>query len=885
MGVPMKRLLKWVLVGAGIIAVVLVGVGLWLRHQYPPERIRRLAADKLGARLGRAVDIAGADISLLHGLRLNGVKISERPDFSAGIFLEIGEISVLPRLLPLLSRKIVIHSVHFSQPRLRVERFSDGTFNFSDLAQPGPPSTGKTDTAALFISRATITNGEIHFQDSGIGLNSTLTAITLRLSAFSLANPFDLNLKGRIDIQYKNRSWQGPLELKVDVSPLGNPSIRIDTFQIGLGASTLTLTGSIDNRPAPHASLTVGVSPFAMEDAAPFLTLPPPFNSARLIGEWTVRGTTATLAVQGKGEMTTPGLKLAAAISGESRFQSGDHTYSIQPKAIYLEKNTLDPNLSVTGLLSGGWTLVSSRGRWTLAGETRADQASLTYGGWLEKTAGDPFTLTGSVEQAVPAPQFFFDLRAPTIQIASPGPWPKEAVLAGEASFAGECRGNPSNMKFTVTADAAALDLAYKDLLRKKPASPLGLTAQGQIRDFEEILLTSAAVRTALGEFEIQGRIGNLFTQRRYDISVNNRSLPLNRLAPLLPLLGSYQLKGTATLQGALKGTEANPELQGQISIADAALSPLPDVPLTNLKGKISFSNDKANLESLAGTAFGSPFTLTARIAHFDRPELVLEGDWARLAVDRVLTVFSSTPSTQTNGAPPPSDSSAPIARADGVFRIREITHPHYLGRNFVFCWNLTDLGPNLSVLSGSATVTAAEGEIRDVPVARKINKLLNRNQPEITYKRLNGQFLITRGLVDIRPFLLDSDQTDFRAEGTVRLGDRTSDLRLMLKLPPGSVPGNVGDWMTAEDGRPTIEASLKGPLADPTVKVNRKDILRRAAQDILKKTIGGWKGKPDPTPLKEENPPAPESIPSPPPKDPLKDMGNALKNIWKKAK
>jgi hypothetical protein len=75
------------------------------------------------------------------------------------------------------------------------------------------------------------------------------------------------------------------------------------------------------------------------------------------------------------------------------------------------------------------------------------------------------------------------------------------------------------------------------------------------------------------------------------------------------------------------------------------------------------------------------------------------------------------------------------------------------------------------------------------------------------------------------------------------------SDLELVLKLPAGSVRGSVGQWMTAADGRPTIEARLKGPLRDPKVKVDYRDTVKRAAQDILKKTLGGWKGKPDKIP------------------------------------
>ena len=433
-----------------------------------------------------------------------------------------------------------------------------------------------------------------------------------------------------------------------------------------------------------------------------------------------------------------------------------------------------------------------------------------------------------------------------------------------------------------MAAEADQLDLTYKDLFRKPSPSSLALTAEGQLRDLSDLNLTTAALRTTLGVFNVRGRLNDLPGTPEWDIDVENTSIALDRLTPLVPSLAPYQIQGNAALNTRLDGTTAKAAVQGQLSISKAALLPIPGVPLKDLSGRIFFSNDQARVDALTGTAFGAPFTLSARLDHFDRPALYLEGDWARLPVDKVLRVFASTPTAPATKTATASSEPAPLARADGVFRISEITHPHYLGRQFVFRWNLTDLGPNLSVLSGSATVTAAEGEIRNVPVASKINKLLNRNRSEITYKKLTGTFLVTRGSVNIRPLLMDSDQTDFRAEGTVRLGNMDSDLRLLLKLPPGSVPGSVGEWMTAEDGRPTIEATLKGPLADPTVKVNRKDIVRRAAQDILKKTLGGWKGKPDPQPTKDEFPASHPPRSSSDPRNPLKDAEKALKNIWK---
>jgi hypothetical protein len=45
---------------------------------------------------------------------------------------------------------------------------------------------------------------------------------------------------------------------------------------------------------------------------------------------------------------------------------------------------------------------------------------------------------------------------------------------------------------------------------------------------------------------------------------------------------------------------------------------------------------------------------------------------------------------------------------------------------------------------------------------------------------------------------------------------------------------------MTAEDGRPTLEATIKGPLTDPTIRVDMAKAATNAVKSYLKKTLGG---------------------------------------------
>jgi hypothetical protein len=900
----MKRLLKGIAVLLVVGAGILVGLGFWLRHEYPPDRIRQFAGDWLGTRLGRQVEISDAQLSLLHGVELTGIRISEAPAFSAGTFIDLKRVRVLPRLLPLLSQKIVVRSIEVDGPRVTVRRSVEGIFNFSTLlstavplAPAGPPTNEdpglETESWSTFlIDRATLTEGEIIYHDEALGLTSTLRGLDARINGFSLTDPFALRLKAALEIVKGTDTWKGPLSFHTRLSAGRVPTAVLETFHLGLGDSALDMTGTFSSHPGLRAETIVTLTSLAAVDIAPFVSLPDPLTNATLSGRWTIRASSSALQMDGTFDAQASVLALAGSLAIKS--DGATHVVRLSPTSFRLEDSALAPDVSGKGPLSGQWKVTVSSAQWSIAGDVAADRAVLSYAGWLEKPSGAPLTLTGSAGGALfggeapgktKAPSLSLDLRAPELNITPGGPWPPDLRLSGKMGFTMEVQGPLSDLAFNLGIDGQSLDTAYGSSFRKPTASALTVSSSGRFKKNRDIELSAATVRTAAGTFDIRGDVRDLMTTRSLLLDVTGTISDLSRVGTFLPPVADYHPRGQTTVDLHVSGLAEKPVIEGQIDLSNTAVTLVPGVNLTDINGKIRFSQDTARIDSLNGKAFGSPFTLSGRIDHFDRPTVSLDGQWDRMEVEKLLKVFSPgtapsppppAPSASTKNPPPPP---APIAHTSGKFRIGEIVHPHYVGQDFHFNWNFANVGPNLTVLSGTATVTAASGKIKDVPVAKKINKLMNREGSDIAYNKLTGVFLVTGGIAEIKSFLLNSEQTDFSAKGHVRLGDMESDLRLMLKLPPGSVRGSVGNWITADDGRPTIEAALNGPLPDPKVKVDYRDTVRRAAQDILKKTLGGWKGKPD-SPV-----PSPHTDSSPaPPEDPLQDLGrNALEKLFKK--
>lgn len=889
----MKRFFKILLVLLLLTLAVLVGAGFWLKAQYPPERLRQIAADTLGEKLGRQVKMTNARLSLLHGLELTGVTISEPPDFSKGTFIAVERVRVFLRLLPLLSRQIIIRSIDLERPQIHLKRSAEGVFNFSDLTQPPPPSSeppkGEGPNLNTFlISNATLTEGELTFRDDTLNMEVGLRALNFRVSGFSLTNPFSINAQGNLEIHLGTATWKGPLGLQARLSPWGDRAIQLENLRWGLGTTSLELNGVLSPFPLPHAAVTLNLDRLTTDLLSPFVVFPDALTGTHLSGRWKVHASTTALDLEGTFNAQGSDIELDGSVTARSWSEADGfhHQVNLRPKSFRLEGPPWIPTLTGSGPLGGEWTATASSGNWSVAGNLTANDATFLYDGWLEKPAGTPFTLTGSAKSRGPGePRLVVDLRVPDLEITPGGPWPKNIRLNGTLGIVAECQGTPSDLAFDFTADGLTLEAAYSESFKKPADSTLVFSAMGRLRNQAAVQLTAASVRTSAGLLDIRGGITDLKGTKRLDLTLKGKQ-DLAQLSLRLPALAPYHLRGETTLDATVKGPAENVLIQGRFDLTDASLTALPGVGLMNLNGRIHFTPDRARIESLKGKAFGSPFTLSAQIENFDRPTIALDGDWARLEVEKVLKVFSATPSPDPSSPTKPATAPgrAPIAHIMGVFRIGEITHPHYVGRNFHFNWSLREMGPDLSVLSGTATVTAATGEIKDIPVAKKINKLMGREGSDITYKQLSGRFQVTQGVATIQHFTLDSDQTDFFANGRVRLGDMDSNLNLMLKLPPGSVRGSVGNWLTAEDGRPTIEAHLEGPLGNPQVKVNKADVIRRAAKDIFKKTLGGWKGKPDHSSSSTQGNATPTPTTSPTPIETLEDLGTrALEKLFRK--
>ena len=187
-----------IIIGVVVVVVALViGLVVLAKVLITPERVRDTVVPLAEEALQRDVSLGEISVSLFSGIELHDLAISEKDgDVS---FVASDLVRLRYQLLPLLAMQVVIDEVRIEAPRIRVERFADGSFNFSDLlgeeASPEEKSAGSTSSGVeaplnLLVTEVRIEDGQLLFLDHLLpdrapyryevtGFNAAATGITL----------------------------------------------------------------------------------------------------------------------------------------------------------------------------------------------------------------------------------------------------------------------------------------------------------------------------------------------------------------------------------------------------------------------------------------------------------------------------------------------------------------------------------------------------------------------------------------------------------------------------------------------------------------------------------------------------------------------------------
>jgi uncharacterized protein involved in outer membrane biogenesis len=193
--------------------VVLAGVAsLLVKVLVTPEMIRKIVLPRVEAAIERPIEFKDANIGIFSGITLHGLTVYERKGKVP--FLSVKDAHLRYRLLSLLSRRFVVNKIVLVSPDIHVVRYTDGTFNFTDLIRKARSRASERNGLSFAVAAITVTDGSVAYEDRagffGTPFSSRVRDVDVRAKGLRPDLPFPAMLKeGRIRLKEARLSAAG----------------------------------------------------------------------------------------------------------------------------------------------------------------------------------------------------------------------------------------------------------------------------------------------------------------------------------------------------------------------------------------------------------------------------------------------------------------------------------------------------------------------------------------------------------------------------------------------------------------------------------------------------------------------------------------------------
>lgn len=375
----MKGILKYVLIGVGILVLALITIPFFLS----PNQFKPTIEEKLSAALGRPVTFGNLSLSLFSGsLGADDLTIADDPAFSKSAFLTAKSLKVGVEVMPLIfSRALHVTGVTIEKPEVALIKNGEGKWNFSSLAtsdaKSAPKAAGESSggTPDLSIKKLELTDGRVTVKSTTSSKSHVYGNLHLEafdVSATSLV-PFSLTAKlpGGGDLKVEGKA--GPVDSKdASLSPL-NAKITINGMDLGGAgfvdastgiAGTMDFNSSISSKDGDaHAQGTAKLNKLQVRKGGAPSGVPVNVDfdsnydlrrSAGILKEGTVKIGNAVAHLVGtydlKGESPVLHMKINAQNMPVQDLQSFLPALGVVlPKGSFLQQGTLSANLNAEG--------------------------------------------------------------------------------------------------------------------------------------------------------------------------------------------------------------------------------------------------------------------------------------------------------------------------------------------------------------------------------------------------------------------------------------------------------------------------------------------------------------------------------------------------------
>jgi uncharacterized protein involved in outer membrane biogenesis len=222
--VKVIKVIVAILVALMALALVVVGVGLYLTNRYlQSAAFKQQALEAAHKELGAEVRIDQLKASLFSGVDLRGVTIGNPSGFS-GNLVTADAFVLRYRLLPLLSRRVEIEQLSLDKPVISLSQNDKGQWNYERIGAaegetgpksttPAPPAATKSATSVpldVVLSKLAVTRGALSMLDDsnkplvrveGIDFSSSVSLTDNKLTGSGKAGIDRIDLSEKLIVQ------------------------------------------------------------------------------------------------------------------------------------------------------------------------------------------------------------------------------------------------------------------------------------------------------------------------------------------------------------------------------------------------------------------------------------------------------------------------------------------------------------------------------------------------------------------------------------------------------------------------------------------------------------------------------------------------------------
>jgi AsmA protein len=213
----MKKLVKIIGVLAVVLVAAIVAVLVAAKVLITPDRVRQVVIPRAEAELNRPVSIGDINVSIFSGIVISDFVVGAKDEPEN--FVSAEKLVLRYQFWPLLRLAVIVDEIRLESPDIRVERYKNGDFNFSDLIAEKETVEDKSQVDEppderqinLTVNNISISNGRLLFIDHMEDQENELTDLSVYVSEFSPDQSFPFDISAMIN--------SAAIELNGDINP------------------------------------------------------------------------------------------------------------------------------------------------------------------------------------------------------------------------------------------------------------------------------------------------------------------------------------------------------------------------------------------------------------------------------------------------------------------------------------------------------------------------------------------------------------------------------------------------------------------------------------------------------------------------------------------